>query len=90
MNITEAIKHMCDQSGQGVVGTSKALGKSRLYLSALISRGSYPRTDTLIQIAQACGYRVELVRGDERIEIEPDSSPRVTIEYDPTVSKRNA
>lgn len=72
MNITEAIKHMCDQSGQGVVGTSKALGKSRMYLSALISRGSYPRTDTLVQIAQACGYKVELVRDDERIELEAE------------------
>ena len=90
MRITEAIKHMCEQSGKGVVGASQALGKSRMYLSALISRGSYPRTDTLVQIAQACGYRVELVRGDERIEIEPDSSPRVTIEYDPTANTRNA
>ena len=46
-----------------------------MYLSALISRGSYPRTDTFVQIAQACGYRVELVRGDERIEMEPEPTP---------------
>ena len=70
MRITDAIKHMCEKSGQGVVGVSQALGKSRMYLSALISRGSYPRTDTLVQIAQACGYKVELVRDDERIELE--------------------
>ena len=54
------------------MGVSQALGKSRLYLSALISRGSYPRTDTLVQIAQACGYKVELVRDDERIELEAE------------------
>ena len=72
MRITEATKHMCEQSGKGVVGASQALGKSRMYLSALISRGSYPRTDTLVQIAQACGYRVELVRDSERIELEAE------------------
>ena len=70
MRIIEAIKHMCEKSGKGVVGASQALGKSRMYLSALISRGSYPRTDTLVQIAQACGYTVELVRDGERIELE--------------------
>ena len=72
MKITDAIKHMCEQSGQGVVGASQALGKSRMYLSALISRGSYPRTDTLGQIAQACGYKVELVKDGERIELEAE------------------
>lgn len=72
MKITEAIRHMCDESGQGVVGASQALGKSKMYLSALISRGSYPRTDTLVQIAQACGYTVELVRGGERIKLEAE------------------
>lgn len=72
MQIIEAIKHMCEKSGKGVVGASQALGKSRMYLSALISRGSYPRTDTLVQIAQACGYKVELVKDGERIELETE------------------
>lgn len=72
MQITEAIKHMCEKSGKGVVGASQALGKSRMYLSALISRGSYPRADTLVQIAQACGYKVELVKDGERIELEAE------------------
>lgn len=72
MQIAEAIKHMCEKSGKGVVGASQALGKSRMYLSALISRGSYPRTDTLVQIAQACGYTVELVRDGERIKLEAE------------------
>ena len=71
MKITDAIKHMCEQSGQGVVGASQALGKSRMYLSALISRGSYPRTDTLVQIAQACGYEVVLEGQGERIVLDP-------------------
>ena len=47
-------------------------GSTPSSLSALISRGSYPRTDTLVQIAQACGYKVELVRDDERIELEAE------------------
>ena len=72
MKITEAVRHMCEQSGKGVVGVSQALGKSKMYLSALISRGSFPRTDTLVQIAQACGYRVELVKDEERIVLESE------------------
>ena len=72
MRITDAIKHMCEQSGKGAVGASQALGTSRICLSAPISRGSYPRTDTLVQIAQACGYKVELVRDDERIGLEAE------------------
>ena len=72
MRITDAVKHMCEKSGQGVVGVSQALGKSRMYLSARISRGSYPRTDTLVQIAQACGYKEELVRDGESNELEAE------------------
>jgi hypothetical protein len=72
MKITEAIKHMCEQSDKGVVGVSQALGKSKMYLSALISRGSFPRTDTLVRIAYACGYAVELVRDGERIQLEAE------------------
>lgn len=71
MRVAEAIKHMCEQSGKGVVGVSQAPGKSKMYLSALISRGSYPRTDTLVQIAQACGHRLVLESDANRIVIDP-------------------
>lgn len=89
MQITEAIKHMCEKSGKGVVGASQALGKSRMYLSALISRWSYPRTDTLVQIAQACGYKLVLEGNGEKIELDPEPFVnQVVVEYDPSSIER--
>ena len=61
MNVTDAITRMCESSGQGVVSVSQQLGKSKMYLSGMISRHTIPRVDTLSQIAQACGYTLELV-----------------------------
>ena len=72
MQIADAIRHMCDASGLGPVGASRALGRSPMYLSALLSRGSCPRTDTLVQVARACGYSVVLEREGERVTLEAD------------------
>lgn len=71
MQTIEAIRHMCDQAGMTTVQVSEALGKSRAYVGATLSRGSVPKADTLSQIAQACGYRLVLEGRDEKIVIEP-------------------
>ena len=71
MRVDEAIRHMCEATGGGTVTVSKAMGKTRSYLSALLSRGTVPKADTLAQIAQACGYELVLEGHDERIVIEP-------------------
>ena len=71
MQTIEAIRHMCDEAGMTTVQVSEALGKSRAYVGATLSRGSVPKADTLSQIARACGYTLVLEGRDERIVIEP-------------------
>ena len=71
MQTHEAIRHMCDTSGQKIAEVSKAIGRSRAFLSNMLTRGNNPRIDTLVSIAQACGYKVVLEGHDEKIVIEP-------------------
>ena len=51
---------------------SAALGKSRAYVGATLSRGSVPQADTLSQIASACGYELVLEGHGERIVLEAE------------------
>ena len=76
MHTLEAIRHMCDTSGQKIAEVSKAIGRSRAFLSNMLTRGNNPRIDTLIEIARACGYRVVLEGQGERIELEPTPGER--------------
>lgn len=89
MGVSEAIRRMCEESGQGVVGVSQQLGKSKMYLSGMISRRTVPRVDTLAQIAKVCGYKLVLESSaGDRIEIEPElPRPRIAIEYDPSAHR---
>ena len=72
MDATEAIRRMCEESGRGVVEVSQELGKSKMYVSGMISRHTVPRTDTLAQIARACGYRLMLESDTDKIVIDPE------------------
>ena len=69
MQTLEAIRHMCEASGQKIAEVSRAIGRSRAFLSNMLTRGNNPQTDTLISIAQACGYKVILEGQGERIEL---------------------
>lgn len=71
MQTLEAIRHMCETSGQKIAEVSKAIGRSRAFLSNMLTRGNNPRIDTLISIADACGYKVVLEGQGERIELAP-------------------
>jgi len=75
MQTLEAIRHMCDTSGQKIAEVSKAIGRSRAFLSNMLTRGNNPRIDTLIEIASACGYKVVLEGQGERIELAPTLEP---------------
>ncbi len=72
MDATGAIRRMCEESGRGVVEVSQELGKSKMYVSGMISRHTVPRTDTLAQIAQACGYRLILESDTDKIVISTE------------------
>ena len=76
MQTLEAIRHMCETSGQKIAEVSRAIGRSRAFLSNMLTRGNNPQTDTLISIAQACGYKVILEGQGERIELVPTPKPK--------------
>lgn len=71
MQTLEAVRHMCEASGQKIAEVSKAIGRSRAFLSNMLTRGNNPRIDTLISIAQACGYQVVLEGHGEKVVLEP-------------------
>ena len=71
MQTLDAIRRMCETSGQGITEVSRAIGRTRAFLSNMLTRGNNPRIDTLINIAQACGYKVVLEGQGERIELAP-------------------
>ena len=85
MQTSDAIRHMCESTGGGPVTVSKSMGKARTYISAMLSRGTVPRADTLSLIAQSCGYKLVLEGNGERIEIDPEPfANQVIVEYDPS------
>ena len=71
MDPLQAVRRMCDESGTGPTQVSASIGRARTYLSAMLSRGNVPRTDTMARIAQACGYRLILESDTDRIVIDP-------------------
>ena len=71
MNSVELIRHMVAGSGKGIRQVSRDMGRSDMYLSSSLSRGSSLSADNLAIAAKACGYRIEAVRESdgERIEL---------------------
>ena len=57
----QAIRAMMSNSGLTHRQIAHKLGKYDTYVSQVLSRGKTPQTDTLTDIARACGYRLQLV-----------------------------
>lgn len=68
----EAITHMMKTAGIGPSELSRRLGKSRGYISTLLSTGVVPKTDTLTHIAHECGYHNVLESSSDRFELYTD------------------
>ena len=77
MDPEKLIRHMCEKSGQSLRSVSLKMGKSPTYLSSLVTRGSSPTIATLIEIAGACGYVLQVDGQGEILTIEnvSDSKP---------------
>lgn len=61
MDAMQAIRAMMASSGLTHRQIAHRLGKYDTYVSQVLSRGKTPQTDTLTDIARACGYRLDLV-----------------------------
>lgn len=70
MQVLEAIRHMCEESGQKMADVSRTIGRHRTVISNMLTRGMNPQTDTLIRIADACGYKVVMESQDTNFELE--------------------
>lgn len=70
-----ATRYIVSASALGKDTISARLGKSKNYITALISRNSIPVFTTFCKIAYVCGYTVVLERGKERVEIIPPDVP---------------
>lgn len=72
MEPLDAITHMMKTAGIGPSELSRRLGKSRGYVSTLLSTGGVPKIDTLTHIAHECGYHNILESGSDRFELYTD------------------
>ncbi len=61
MSIIEAMREMITRSGKSKYGLSLELGKSHAYLGVLLNKGTIPQVNTLVAIADKCGYDLQLV-----------------------------
>lgn len=69
-----AINSMIRGSGKNRQQLSLEMGRSKTYLTTTIQTRARPRVDVLVEIANACGYELQLVGNGETIVIdnEPD------------------
>ena len=61
MRIREAIAHMVECSGKSKYALSLDLGRQNSYIGALLNKGTIPQVNTLVAIADKCGYDLQLV-----------------------------
>jgi hypothetical protein len=69
-----AINSMIRGSGKSRRQVSLEMGREETYLNTIVRRKYRPRIDILVEIANVCGYELQLVGNGETIVIdnEPD------------------
>lgn len=70
MESLQALRHMVSMSGKSTMAISRDMGIAEKYVGMTISRKSVPKLDTFADIAEACGYEVQIVGHDETIVID--------------------
>ncbi|MDY4535629.1 hypothetical protein, partial [Tractidigestivibacter sp.] len=61
MDSTTAIKRMMEREGATPYRVAMDMHRAHSYVSGMIRRGSDPSTAVMADIAQACGYTLQLV-----------------------------
>lgn len=69
-----SINHMINASHSTQRDVSRAMGKSNSYVSATIAKNKSVMVDTLVAIADACGYEMLLTNGVDTIKVVNDSN----------------
>ncbi len=71
MSARAAMVRIVDTSGMSRIALSKQLGHGATYLTTKIQSRQSPKTDTLAEVAQVCGYELLLRGRDTEIIIDP-------------------
>lgn len=90
MDATQALREVMRQSNLSYRQIAAKLGKYDSYVAQIMSRSAAPRIDSVQAIANACGYRLELVPMDgtgARIVIGDDDA---TTSAAPTINDARA
>lgn len=67
----EAVKWLTTASGMSGRGVSRSMGRVANFIGSYIHSGRMPSISLFCEVANACGFDVYLVRGDENIIIRP-------------------
>lgn len=91
MDTIDAVRQMVDGSGLTHRQIARQLGRYDTWVSQILTRGRDPQVSTLADVAQACGYRLQLVPmdGGDTITIgEEDHDDGDAGAQDPVVQAR--
>ena len=90
MDAMQAIRAMMSSSGLTHRQIAHRLGKYDTYVSQVLSRGKTPQTDTLTDIARACGYTLQLVPLDGGATITIGDDDAADRDDTPTIDQARA
>lgn len=68
LKLDQFLRHMLTATDISAAEASRRIGKSNGYLTVMLSKGTMPGLDTFTEIADACGYTVE-VHGPMDMEV---------------------
>lgn len=70
MNVKDCIKVMVRSTGCAQREVSRRLGRNGSFISVLLARDNDITVSTLLTIAGACGWEVQLRKGDITLKVD--------------------
>lgn len=71
LELRQLVRHMVERSGKSASQVSRDAGRKSGYIGTIVNRGTVPGLAALADIAEACGYVLELRGTDEVISVLP-------------------
>lgn len=82
MQVNQVVSAVVSNSGMSYNAVSAKLCKSREYARNIAVRASAPRLDTVADIADVCGYDLQLVRRDTGATVTVTPPRRASMDRD--------
>jgi DNA-binding phage protein len=80
MDASDAIRTMIKASGKSARQVSREIDRAETFISASLAQSTCPRSDTLVKIADACGYKIVALPAEEANKLSSESNA-INIEY---------